>query len=175
MKNAIFAVIVFLASEFTVRAQMAAPAADVIKAACSDAGNSGKNVMVIFHASWCVWCHKMDSSMADPSCSKFFNDNYVITHLVVDETDNKKNLENPGASAYRDAQGGKDQGIPYWLILDKSGNVLANSRMPDGDKNNTGCPAAENEVNYFTQVLKKTSHMTDADMAAVKKRFLRNQ
>ncbi|MBL0154935.1 MAG: hypothetical protein IPP93_16225 [Chitinophagaceae bacterium] len=50
----------------------------------------------------------------------------------------------PGASDFRDAQGGKGEGIPYWVVLDKGAAVLNNSRMPmpDGTTANTGCPAA---------------------------------
>ena len=74
------------------------PAADaVLNEARAKAGKENKNVMVIFHASWCGWCHKMDTSLKDPSVKDFFQKNYVITHLVISESKDKKNLENPGA------------------------------------------------------------------------------
>src|SRR6516162_5633327 len=77
------------------------PADQILQEAMQLAAKEKKNVLIIFHASWCGWCHKMDSSMNDKSCKKFFDDNYVTRHLVVDETKDKKNLENPGAVELR--------------------------------------------------------------------------
>src|SRR6188472_3318713 len=74
------------------------PSADqILKEARAQAAKENKNVMVIFHASWCGWCHKMDTSLNDASVKKFFDDNFVIRHLVVFESKGKENLENPGA------------------------------------------------------------------------------
>jgi thioredoxin-related protein len=153
----------------------------MLKEAYIQAAKENKNVFVIFHASWCVWCHRMDSSMSDISCKKFFDDNYVTRHLVVDESKDKKNLENPGADELRNQLGGKDLGIPYWLIFDSNGNLLADSRIREdatvssapGD--NSGCPASEKEVAYFIKVLKKTSKINVAQQAVIEKRFRENE
>jgi len=166
----------------TAFAQQAPPSANkVLQEAMQQAGREKKNVLVIFHASWCGWCHKMDSSINDPGCKKFFEDNYVIRHLVVDETKDKKNLENPGANELRLKYHGDEEGIPFWLIFDKDGNMLADSQIrPAGTTaaakgENVGCPAAEKEVSYFIEVLKKTSHITDAEQSAIEKRFRQNE
>ena len=151
----------------------------VMNEAYAKAKKEKKNVFLIFHASWCGWCHRMGTSMNDASCKKFFDDNYVITHLTVDESPDKKDLENEGADEMRNKYGGKDQGIPYWLVFDAEGKLLADSRMKQvgtqtlsGD--NTGCPAAENEVLYFLSVLRKTSNMTREQLEVVKTRFRKN-
>jgi len=156
------------------------PSADAImKEAYRIAANEKKNVLVMFHASWCGWCHKMDTSMNDPSCKKFFDDNYVIRHLVVDELKTKKDLENPGADEFRKKYFGDGHGIPFWLVFDKEGKLLADSKMrAEGDGpekgQNTGCPATEEEVAYFIGVLKKTSRLNEAELAIIQKRFRRN-
>ena len=111
--------------------------------------------------------------MADPSVKKYFTDNYVIEHLVVQESKTKKQLENPGAEALMVKYKGEGQGIPYWLIFDKDGNLLADSRMANGD--NTGCPAKESEVAHFVNVLKKTSRLKDSELAVIQKRFRKNE
>src|SRR3954447_17167775 len=99
-----------------IKAQEKPVSADaVVKEACSRAGQENKNVLIIFHASWCGWCHRMDSSINDPSCREFFQKSYVIRHLTVYESEKNKNLENPGALEMLTHYHGNDQGIPFWL------------------------------------------------------------
>jgi hypothetical protein len=131
----------------------------------------------MFHASWCGWCHRMDSSLLDPSCRKFFDDNYVIRHLVVDETD-YKNLENPGANEMRTKYKGDGQGIPFWLVFDKDGKLLFDSKLrkdANDPGNNIGCPASAEEVAYFIEILKKTSKLNSEQLAVISTRFRKNQ
>ena len=172
MKKLSLLLIFSLAFAFIGRTQT--PSADaVLKEARTKAAKENKRVMVIFHASWCVWCHKMDSSMADASVKNFFDKNYVVTHLTVFESKDKKNLENPGAEELNKKWGGENQGIPFWVIMDKDGNILADSQIEPGK--NVGCPATEEEVQHFIRVLKKTSSINDQQIAAVEKRFRRNE
>ena len=162
-------------------AQQNPPSADeVLKQALEQAGKENKNVMIIFHASWCGWCHKMDSSMNDKSCKKFFDDNFVVRHLVVNEYNEQKKLENPGGEEMLAKYHGREEGIPFWLIFDKDGNLLADSEIrPEGagfdsKGDNVGCPAQEKEVAYFIEVLKKTSRITTAEETAIRNRFRQN-
>jgi thioredoxin-related protein len=154
-------------------AQQTPSAAVVLKEARAKAAKENKNVMVIFHASWCGWCHKMDTSLNDASVKTFFDKNYVITHLTVSESDNKKNLENPGAEILFDSLAGKNSGIPFWFIMNKDGKILADSQTEPG--NNVGCPATAEEVAHFIKVLKRTSSITAEQIAAVEKRFRKNE
>jgi thioredoxin-related protein len=162
-------------------AQTAPLSADILlKNAYGQAGKENKKVFVMFHASWCGWCHKMDASMNDPLCSKFFQDNYVVVHLVVDESKGKENLENPGAKEMRTKYHGDGQGIPYWMVFDKTGTLLADSKMrKEGEGpeagDNTGCPASEKEVNFFIDILKRTSSINKAQEKIIKERFRKNE
>jgi thioredoxin-related protein len=155
------------------------PADEILKEAYQHAAKEKKNVFIMFHASWCGWCRKMDTSMNDKAVKKFFDDNYVIRHLVVYESKGKENLENPGALELLARYKGNDQGIPYWFIFDKDGKLLADSKMRSpgaepGQGDNTGCPASEKEVQYFTDVLKKTSSMNEAQLKIIYARFREN-
>jgi thiol-disulfide isomerase/thioredoxin len=153
----------------------------VLGEAYQQAAREKKNVFVMFHASWCGWCHKMDSSMNDKILKDYFDNNYVITHLTVYESRDKKNLENPGALELLSKYKGNDLGIPYWIIFNKDGKWLADSqRRPDGsDYNvtgeNVGCPASREEVNHFLKVLAQTSTLNTDQLSLIEKRFLRNQ
>ena len=104
--------------------------------------------------------------MNDTSCAKYFKDNYVVKHVTVFEIGKMEKYNNPGAEAFLAAHHAIDQGIPAWYILDKDGTLLADSQKrpsgagPDTEGVNVGCPANEQEIDYFIDVLKKTSSLT---------------
>jgi thiol-disulfide isomerase/thioredoxin len=174
-------VTVLLAGFVSAKSQLAPQsAAEILAEATQIAAKENKNVFVLFHASWCGWCHKMDTAMNDPAVKKYFTDNYVIRHLVVYESKGKENLENPGAIDMLTKYKGNDKGIPYWLVFDRNGVLLSDSKMrPEGGSmetgENTGCPASEKEVTHFVTTLKKTSRITDAQLEVIRKRFRLNE
>lgn len=155
-------------------------AEEILKEAYQTAAKENKNVFIMFHASWCGWCHKMNKSMNDETCKKFFDDNFVIRHLVVNESADKKNLENPGAEELNKKHYGEGQGIPFWLVFDKQGKLLADSKIrvegagPETGEN-TGCPATEREVVYFIAVLQKTTDLNPDQLHIIRKRFRQNE
>jgi len=154
-------------------AQSSVPSADeVLQLAYTQAAKERKNVLLIFHASWCGWCIKMDSSLQDTNVKPLIDNNYVTAHLTVYESPNKKGLENPGALEFLTKLGGADQGLPYWMILDKDGKLLADAQYKPGE--NSGCPAAEVEVAHFINVLRKTSSLNEAQLKVIEKRFRKN-
>jgi thiol-disulfide isomerase/thioredoxin len=163
--------------------QTTMPQADVVmKGAYAKAKAEHKNVLLMFHASWCGWCKKMTACFEDPTCSKFFDDNYVITYLDILEQPEKKALENPGAPDMLTSLGGDPKGgVPYWVILSPAGKVIGTSYMPHADgtagtaKDNVGCPAEDNEVTYFTALLKKSSKLNDDQLAVIATRFHKNK
>jgi len=181
MKLSSIAVSFILLFSIAAKAQLPPSSADeILKGAYLAATKENKNVFIMFHASWCGWCHKMDKSMNDETCKKFFENNFVIRHLVVDESTDKKNLENPGADELRKKYYGDGQGIPFWLVFDKDGVLLADSKMRVKDAgpetgDNTGCPASEKEVEYFISVLQKTTHLNSDQLEIIRNRFRQNE
>ena len=166
----------------SLHAQTTIPTAnDILKRAVLDAGDQNKKVLLMFHASWCGWCHKMDSSLNDISGKKFFDDNFVITHVTVLESKGKENLENPGGLEMMLKYNGKDQGLPYWVVLDKNAKLLFDSQerttQPDGTVKgaNIGCPASQKEVDKFIEILKNTTSLTAPQLAIIAKRFRQNE
>ena len=116
-------ILCYLITTFS-NAQEAIPAAEeIMDIAFQEAKEENKNVFLMFHASWCGWCHRMDDNMQNKACKEFFDTNYVITHLTVKENKENKHLENPGAFAFLGQLKGEKQGIPYWVIFDKKGKI----------------------------------------------------
>jgi hypothetical protein len=83
--------------------------------------------------------------------------------LVVQESAQKKDLENPGGQKKLEELGGAKSGLPFFAILDPAGKKLADSNaMPDGK--NIGCPATPEEIAAFEKLLKQTApRMSEAD------------
>ena len=137
----------------------------ILKKAYTEAKKGNKRVLLMFHASWCGWCHKMDKNMADPAVKDYFDKNFVITHLTVMEAKDKKHLENPGAMELMKKHKAEKGGIPFWIIYNKKGKMLTDSRDVKG--NNLGCPASKTEVAEFIGKLKKTTKISSKNVAAV--------
>lgn len=155
-------------------------ATQILNEANALAAKENKKVFVIFHASWCGWCHKMDKSMNDESCKKYFDDNFIIRHLVVNESSEKKHLENPGGEDLKVLYHGQGQGIPFWLIFNKDGKLLSDSKIRkkgEGSEagENSGCPASEKEVDFFINVLKRTTSLNKDELEIIEKRFRKNE
>src|SRR5260370_30167147 len=73
-------------------------AQELLSAAAKTARAQNKTIMVHFSASWCGWCKRLDAFLNAPEVGKLMADNYVLLELVVQESREKKALENPGAA-----------------------------------------------------------------------------
>ncbi len=157
------------------------PAAEILNAALKKAKSEKRSVLLMFHASWCGWCHKMDASLKDPSIKPYFDKNYIIADIVVYESKGKENLENPGAVDLLKKYNNADQGLPTWLIFDAKGSLIADSQMrPEGvaqttKGENVGCPAKQEEVAYFVSALKKSSRLNEKELEDITTIFRKNE
>jgi len=181
-KHLFLPLVILLAFAVATFAQNAVPSSDeIMNKAYAQAKKENKKVITIFHASWCGWCKKMEASINEPELKKFFEDNYVIVYLTVQESKGKEHFENPGAMALMTKFKGEKAGLPFWFITDANGKALADSQVrPEGAGlntygNNVGCPASEKEVAFFTNVLKFTSKLTDKELTMIGERFAKNK
>jgi len=171
----------FLSLPFAM-AQNTPPSADhVLKEALKEAKAQKKKVFVKFGASWCVWCHKMDDSMNEPELKPLFDKSFVIRELIVMESADKKNLENPGAEDLLKKYNSDGFGIPVWFIFDADGKLLVDSHLrPAGTGLEVkgdgimGCPASKEEVDAFITVLKNTTKLNESELTKIAARFRLN-
>ena len=142
-------------------------AQSVVDEALKTARAQNKNVLVHFGASWCVWCKRLDAMIESPEVGKLFADNYVVAHLTIQESDDKKALENPGAQEMAVEAGVAKSGVPVYLFFDSNGKRIATSlAMPNGG--NIGHPATPEEIKAFDGLLIRTApHMTSTQRAQI--------
>jgi len=165
--------LILLVSLFFITSQIARSqeSADVIlKEAQVTAKKEGKHIFIMFHASWCGWCKKMDNNMMSDRTKALFEGAYVIKHLTVQESKKNKNLENPGAQELLVKYKGENSGIPFWLIFDANGNLITDAL--DNKGNNIGCPATPDEVKQFTAKLKASSTLTETELKVIYEQFV---
>jgi thiol-disulfide isomerase/thioredoxin len=148
------------------------------KTVLAEAENRGraehKNVLVLFHASWCHWCHEMQHVMDEPDIKPILEQNFEIVWLTTLESDDKKADENQGSEDLMASMGGANQGIPFYGILNADGKVIVTSMEPLVNKpsQNIGCPSEPDERAYFGRMLKQGApNLSDGQLAAIDKAF----
>ncbi len=148
----------------------------LLKNAEAKAAKEHKSVFLIFHASWCIWCHRMDALLADPTLAPIFKKNFVVVHIDGMESKPNQGLENAGWQTMLTTYKGVNMGIPYWLFLSPKGKVLATCLSPnDLDKNgkmtNMGFPDKTQpaDEDYFISDLKRAgAKISESDAVAIK-------
>lgn len=142
----------------------------VLNKAFTEAKTGKKNVLLIFHASWCKWCKMMEKNMDLPEAKPIFDKRFVTAYVDVQERGDKKSLENPGGQELMNKYKGENAGLPFWLILNPKGEVLADSFDAKGE--NLGSPATPEEVNAFIAKLGKSSTLSKEESQTIEKVFV---
>ena len=143
----------------------------VLNKAFKEAKAGKKNVLLVFHASWCKWCKMMEKNMDLPEAKPIFDKIFVTAYLDVQERGDKKSLENPGGQELMNKYKGENAGLPFWLVLNPKGEVLADSFDDKGQ--NLGSPATPEEVTAFIAKLGKSSKLTKEESQTIEKVFVK--
>ena len=162
-----FSLLFLIAPLSGAQAENPAAAKQILAAALKEASASKKNVFVIFHATWCSWCKRLDAALTNPEVKKVIDANYVVTHLdVMERGDKVQTAENPGGNEIMKELGGEKSGLPFYVVLDPAGKKIADSNVMPGNTN-IGFPGSAEEIAAFDKILKQTApHMTDQERRA---------
>ncbi len=144
----------------------------LLNSALETARTSDKQVLVMFRASWCSWCKRLEKTFESSEIHKIIDDHFVVVRLNVLERGEKvQSLENPGAREVMRNFGGETSGLPFLAFLGTKGVMLANSNvMPD--KQNIGYPGSKEEITAFVSLLKKAAPRMTADQQAAISAYL---
>ena len=150
------------------------PVDHILTPASKQAKAEGKNVLVMFHASWCTWCHRMDDWLTKNDQGKMVAKSLVIVHITVMEDEKHKADENPGGAELLEKLGGAKTGIPFFAILTPEGKMIANSN-PNTDKpGNIGFPVEKDEIAHFIKMLKMGTKLSAEQLEAASKSLWEN-
>ncbi len=130
----------------------------------ADAGKRVKaeqSVFVVFHASWCGWCRKLDRVLAQPEMAAIMEKHFVTVRVDVLERPMKRHLENPGGRELLERLGGRGGGMPFLAMLDPKSNPLATS--VDGTGENIGYPGDDEGIEHFLVMVKKAAPKATAE------------
>jgi thioredoxin-related protein len=178
MQKILFQLFLFLfLSISTVFGQSEKPdsAQNIIKAAITEARSVNKNVLLIFHATWCGWCKRLEAAFENPEIKSIIEKHFVIAKLDVEERGEKiQTHENPGGQQILTDLGGRDAGLPFLVFLNKKGVLLVNSNvMPEGK--NIGYPGSKDEIAAFLELLKKAApQLTQRQRTTISRYFEKN-
>ena len=156
---------------FPLHGQPAKPdsAQNIIKSSVTKAHSSKKNVLLIFHATWCKWCKRLETALNDPEINSVINKHYIVTMLDVKERGDKiQTYENPGGQKLLSGFKGDSAGLPFVVFLNGDGNMIANSNVMPQEQN-IGYPGSPEEITAFIELLKRTAaHITNKQCTVIK-------
>jgi thioredoxin-related protein len=158
-------------------AKQPARADQIFENAKAEAAQQHKLIFLVFGASWCGPCHRLDAFLTSPETRPIVQKYFVLAKLNVDEKKGKHpELETPGAENMLAKLGGANAGVPFIVFLDATGSPIVDSRplvdgRPEGE--NIGYPAQPKEVDWFMAMLKKAVPSMTADESRTIERWLR--
>ena len=113
----------------------------------------------------------MEKNMDLPETKPIFDKRFVTAYIDVQERGDKKSLENPGGQELMNKYNGENAGLPFWLILNPKGEVLADSFDAKGE--NLGSPATPEEVATFISKIEKSSKLNKEEAQTIEKVFVK--
>ncbi len=128
--------------------------------AIAQAAKTNRRVIVQETATWCGPCHRLAQYLERHRA--IWEKDYIWVRI-----DQRWHGSKEVMTPVRDGRGG---GIPWYAILDATGNVLTTSNRPDGD--NIGFPSDAEGVEHFISMITSTKQrLSEQDLTALREGF----
>jgi thiol-disulfide isomerase/thioredoxin len=130
------------------------PSADaILSQAKTEAVQQHKTVFLLFHASWCGWCRRLDAYLDSPDVRPIIERYFVIARIDAMEKEGRHpELNTPGGDELLKKLGGSGA-MPFFAFLKDKGDLIVTSNAPD--TGNIGFPAQPNEIDWFMKMIAK--------------------
>jgi thiol:disulfide interchange protein len=139
-------------------------AAAVRQGAEDRAAKEGKAVFLEFHASWCIWCKRLNAMLDNPLVKPIWDKYFVTTEIDAKERAGKVQLENTGWGALMKEYNATDAGLPYFVFLNPKGTILGDCLDPE----NMGYPAGKHDSAAFLAAIAKSApSITHAELSVI--------
>ncbi|MGH9413634.1 MAG: thioredoxin family protein [Terriglobales bacterium] len=136
----------------------------------AQAQSSHRNVLVIFGASWCGWCHELDAFMKTSAVAPVLAKSFTVVHLDIEEHGARASQNTPGALALARHFRGSES-LPFLVMLRPDGKLIATSNRTGGPNSNVGYPVKPDEVAWFIEMV----HRGAPGLTAAERKALRHQ
>ena len=143
----------------------------ILTAAQKQAKHDHKGIFLVFGASWCTPCKRLDGVLDAPANRSVIEKYFVVTRLsVAEQYGGNPKLNTPGGDKLFSRFGGPGNNVPFVVLLDHKGELIVNSNRPiSEDKlDNIGYPDQPLEILWFMTMLKKAAPvMSDSEVQTV--------
>jgi thioredoxin-related protein len=150
----------------------------LLRAAEATAHSQQKNVLLMFSASWCAPCHRLQSFLVDPAIRPIFDRYFVKLIVISGERPNDTRHQNtPGAEQLLDSLHDTDTNLPLIVMLSSSGKVIVDSVRPVyGPSNihaNIGYPESPSGIDWFLEMLRRAAPSLTSNESSTVQNWLR--
>jgi hypothetical protein len=144
-----------------------ATAAAALSEASAQAAADGKRLLLIFHASWCVYCRLFDMLLKDRQAGSVMARHFDVLHMRAQERKPDMQAQQlAGADDVYHRYAPAGTGLPYMVVLGEGERKVADS-MIGGD--NFGFPVEPQELDAFDAMIRAGA----PDITAAELRTLR--
>jgi thiol:disulfide interchange protein len=105
-----------------------------IDAALARAHTGGKRVIVDLGGNWCSWCRALAGVMTLPEVKPFVDANFEVVPVDISSAEGKQDLN---AEVLRRFGVGKVEGVPWLVVAEPDGKVVASSDAVTDDSHHT--------------------------------------
>lgn len=146
------------------------PARDEFQRQVALAAGEGKNLFLLFFASWCGYCRLFDMMLSHPQAAAIMNREFKVFHMrAMERSQAWKARQIAGADDMYRRFATPTSGLPFYVVFDGAGEPIVSSLAPDSGVN-IGFPVAKHDLDRFEKIIQLgASKITPAELATLRR------